>query len=63
MSCEWIKQEPLEENEMKFESGPRQEISLDVEKTQTVKVEDGESSYKKENNYALECDSHLKVIL
>ena len=63
MSCEWIKQEPLEENDMKFEAGPKQEIPLDVEETQSVNVEDGETSYKHEEDYALESDSHLKVIL
>ena len=62
MSCEWIKQEPLEEDEsIQFEARPQQEISLDVEETQSVKVEDGETSYK--NEEALESDTHLKVIL
>ena len=63
MSCEWIKQEPQEENEIQFETGPKQEIPLDVEETQIVKVEDGETSYEKEEDYALESDSQLKVIL
>ena len=59
MSCEWIKQEPLEEDEIQFEAGPKQENPRDV--LQSIKVEDGESSYK--NEEALESDSHLKVIL
>ena len=63
MSCEWIKQEPLEENEIQFEAGLKQEIPLDVEETQSVKVEDGETYHKNEEDYALESDSQLKVIL
>ena len=63
MSCEWIKQEPLEEDEMQFEAGPKQEIPLDVEETQSVKVEDGETYHKNEEDYALESDSQLKVLL
>ena len=63
MSCEWIKQEPLEENEIKLEAGPKQEIHVNDDKTHSVKLKDGESSYKKEEDYALESDSHLKVIL
>ena len=63
MSCEWIKQEPQEEDELQFEAGPQKEIPLNDEETQSVKVKDGETSYKNEEDYALESDSHLKVIL
>ena len=63
MSCEWIKQEPLEENEMKFEAGLKQEIPLKVEETHHVKVEDGETSYKMKEDFALESDSHHEVNL
>ena len=39
MSCTLIKQEPVKEKEVTFDVGPKQEISLEVEKTHIVKVE------------------------
>ena len=63
MSCDWIKQEPLEENEIQFEAGLKQEIPFGMEETHSVKVEDVETSFKKEEDYALESDSHYEVSL
>ena len=61
MSCEWIKQEPLEENEMQFEAGLKQEIPPKVEETHHVKVEDGNTSYKMKEDFALEGSNHVNL--
>ena len=64
MSYEWIKQEPLEEDEsIQFEAGPKQEMPLYVKEPQSVKVQDGETSFKNEEDCTLESDTNLKVIL
>ena len=61
MSCEGIKQEPLEENEIKFEAGPKQEIPLDVEEKHSVKVEDEEIPSKHKEEYSSKASSHFEV--
>ena len=63
MSYEWIKQEALEENENKFETGLKKEIPLHVEKTQSVKVEDGEIPCKPKEEYSSKSISHFEVNL
>ena len=63
MSCEWIKQEALEENEIKFEAGLKKEIPLDVERTHSVTVEDGEIPHKLKKEYSSKSISHFEVNL
>ena len=61
MSCEWIKQEALEENEIKFEAGLEQEIPRDVEEIHNVKVEDEEIPCKHKEEYSSKAISPFEV--
>ena len=61
MSFEWIKQEPLKENEIQVETGPKQEIPLDVEEACSVKVEEWEIPCKLKEEYSSKARSHFEV--
>ena len=61
MSCEWIKQEPLADNEIKFEAGLKQEIPRDVEEIHNVKVEDEEIPCKHKEEYSSKAISPFEV--